>query len=210
LEGGSCVTILEFPTGNFRRKSHLFVRRESMEIVFTGKNIEVTEALKEFTKEKLEKPLKHIRNALEAHVFFSVEKHRHIAEVVIRAKANTFKASEETGDMYSSIGLALDKIDNQVKRIKGKHMGQKRRGSPKENRSTFSENPPEEPAPERSPGAITDTDYEVKPMSVEEAAMQVEFSSEPFVVFRNSATERINVIYRKDDGDMGLIDAGES
>jgi putative sigma-54 modulation protein len=181
-----------------------------MEIVFTGKNIEVTEALKEFAKEKLEKPLKHIRNALEVHFFFSVEKHRHIAEVVIRAKANTFKASEETGDMYSSIGLALDKIDTQVKRTKGKHMGRKRRGSARGSATTFSDVPPEEPAPEPASGAITDTDYEIKPMSVEEAAMQMEFSAEHFVVFRNSATERINVIYKKEDGNMGLIDPGES
>ena len=180
-----------------------------MEIVFTGKNVEVTESIREFTKEKLEKVLKYLRHVTEVHVFLSVEKHRHRAEVVIHAKSNTLSGADETGDMYSSIGLAMDKIEKQGRRRKDKLIGRKRRGANKETPASQAASVPgREASAEENPRSITKTDYEIKPMSVEEAALQMEITSEHFIVFRNSSTETINVLFRKKDGDLGLIDPG--
>jgi putative sigma-54 modulation protein len=190
----------------------MMMRRGSMEIVFTGKNFEVTEPLRAFAKEKLEKVLKLIRNVIEVHIFLSIEKHRHIAEIVIRAKASTFSGESETADMYSSLGMAVDKIENQVRRRVGKLIGRKRRRVPMENPEPLEEFDAEEeaePSSEESGWAITKVDYEVKPMSVEEAAMQIEATGEHFIVFWNSSTERVNVLYKRKDGTLGLIDPQE-
>lgn len=146
------------------------------------------------------------RAGAELQINLSVEKFRQKADVVLTWDDNNLSAFEESEDMYSTIDLVLDKMDAQVRKIREKAKDKRRqRGTVRMDVVSFSE-----PAGggERVP-TITETDaYEPKPMSVEEAAMQLESLGYEFLVFQNAQTERINVIYLRSNGDFGLIDPG--
>src|SRR5262245_24286369 len=91
-----------------------------MKLDITGRNIEITPAIREFTQEKLSKLDRWIEEVIEAHVVLFVEKHRHTAEIVVKGRHHTFTGIDETGDMYASIGNAVDKIEKQARREKDK------------------------------------------------------------------------------------------
>lgn len=101
-----------------------------MRIHITGRKIEVSDALKSYTEEKLQKVKKHLKATLNAHITLSVDKFRHIAEVTVHANGVDFHGVEETEDMYTSIDKVMDKIDRQAKNFKDKlSRGKKREGS---------------------------------------------------------------------------------
>ncbi len=182
-------------------------RRPGMKIHFTGRHFDITKAIKDFTEGKLKKIQRFIDGIIEAHVILSIEKYRNIAEISLHGRHVSFSGKEETQDMYSSIGLVLDKIEKQAKRHKEKLVDRKRakRSSSIE---PVSANPsPKKLKKEKSIPRIVKTDSSaVKPMSVEEAVFQMGNSKTDFLVFKNSHSQKINVIYRKKNGDFGLIE----
>jgi len=182
-----------------------------MQVTVTFRNIDATDALREYANAKLTRTAsKYFRRPLEGHVVLAVSKRRHSAEITVMGDRMTLNAREETGDLYSAIDLAIDKIERQAKKRKTKRTVHKSGASAPRATAAESEKPsqPESPAGETSgpPSVVRTERVPAKPMSVEEAVMQLEVSTNEFLVFRNSVNETVNVLYRRKDGNYGLIE----
>jgi putative sigma-54 modulation protein len=170
-----------------------------MHVSFTFKNLDPSQSLKSYAQEKLDRFDRLLDNPAEATVVFTVEKFRHLAEVNITGK-------EETGDMYSAIDMVLDKLEKQIKKLKDK--SRKRRISGK------SRDRQRQEEASITLGAKEDADetkvivqtIEYKPMDVDEALLQLDLVDDAFMVFTNARTGSINVLYRRSDGNIGLIE----
>lgn len=181
-----------------------------MQINITGRHLEVTPALREYVTTKIEKLGKYL-HIVEAHIILSVEKYRHTAEVTLQAKRTKIHGQEETLDMYQAIDMVMDKIETQIKKRKGKITSRKSKKSPKSRGSgaqSLSESVGFESEEELtfSPRIIRTEKFAVKPMSLEEATLQMRLSQDGFLVFLNHETSQINVLYRRNDGNYGLIE----
>jgi putative sigma-54 modulation protein len=168
--------------------------------------METSEPVRNYVEEKLPKVKKYIEEPVEAQVVLSVEKKiRHKAEAILNAKGITIKATEETSDMYAAIDGMLDKLDRQLKRYKDKikkHKplsGRERRV----NKTIYTAESIDEAHEE--PSIIKTDSFQVKPMSVDEAVMQMDLLEKEFLVFTDDSSEQINVVYRRKDGNYGLI-----
>lgn len=176
-----------------------------MTIEFTGRKIEITPALKAHTKVKLNKLSRVLDGIIEAHVILTVEKHRHSAEIVVHAPHATMTGSETTEDLYTSIGKVLDKLERQAKKLKDKHGWGKKRV--KGMTTIRNARDTEDLAPvQDGPQVIRTRRYAVKPMTVDEAVLQVQGSKTTFLVFRDARNQRVNVLYKRSDGNFGLIE----
>jgi putative sigma-54 modulation protein len=177
-----------------------------MRVEFTGRQIEITPAIREFTENRLLKIRKILGEMIDVHVILTVEKYRHIAEINLKSRSFKFNGAEETHDMYTSITSVLEKIERQSLKHKGKHIAKKRKSSmvsPKAVPVEASE-PPNSSNP--APRVIKVRSLPPKPMTVEEAVEEVTSSKSGFLVFRNSDSERISVVYKRRDGNFGLIE----
>ena len=184
-----------------------------MKLDITGRHIDITPAIRDFTRDKLSKLEKWIDDVIEAHVVLFVEKHRHTAELVVKSRHHTFTGTDETRDMYASIGNVVDKIETQARRQKEKlsgrrkHMKSAARGS-----AAAAAAAPEDaegdgaPSMNARPRIIRSNDLHMKPMSVEDAALQFIDSDREFIVYRDARSQRISVMYRRKDGNLGLIE----
>lgn len=180
-----------------------------MQVAVTFRHMEPSDALRTYATEKVVKVKKYLEDPIECHVVLSVEKHRHAAEVTIVADGFKINGQEMTGDMYSAIDIAVDKIEKQIKKQRDKLRQQRpSRLSESEAVATaaateaLGEAAAEEPA---SRIILTET-YQAKPMHPEEALLELEASADDFLVFTNAETERISVLYRRKDGSFGLIE----
>jgi putative sigma-54 modulation protein len=172
-----------------------------MQVLVTFRHVAPSGALREYAEEKVNKVQKYVRRANEAHVILEVDKRRHIAEVTFNAARHTFTATEETTDLYAAIDLAMDKIERQVKKLAAKRKDRKHKAT--------REAPEAEPSPPRrsSAGRITRTErVPVKPMSVDEALMQMKLMKNEFLLFKNAENDALSVLYRRRNGDYGLIE----
>ncbi len=181
-----------------------------MQVSVTFRNTEATEALKRHVEEKVRKLRKFLDRAIEAHVVLSIEKFRHIADVTLLVGGVTLKAEEVTEDMYSAIDLAMEKIDRQVRRYKDKitrHKPNYHGNHGLEPRTVpayvVEANPPGE---EETHRIVRTENYFIKPMSVEEAAMQLDLMNNDFLVFTDAQSRDVKVLYRRKDGHYGLIE----
>jgi len=180
-------------------------------IEITGRHIDITPAIRDFTEDKLRKLERWIDEIIETHVVLSVEKHRHIAEIVLRARTHTFTGTDATGDMYASIGNAADKIEKQARRVKDKVAGRRKHARPpsrvpQREAMTRGEESDGDGAGEREPRIIRVPVDTKKPMSIEDAALVLSETDQEFLVFRDARSQRISVIYRRRDGHLGLIE----
>lgn len=177
-----------------------------MQISTTFRHMEPSDALKSYAAEKLERVQKYIDEPIVAQVFLTVEKIRHIAEVTITAKGITIKASEETNDMYAAIDAVVDKIERQLRRYKERIKEHKPSPESEERKVKKTVLAAESIELRQEPVIIKSKTFSIKPMSVEEAVMQMDLLHKDFLVFTDSTTEDINVIYRRKDGNYGLIE----
>jgi putative sigma-54 modulation protein len=176
-----------------------------MDITVTFRRMEPAESLRAYAEEKVGKIRKYLDFPAEAHIVLSVEKFRHLADVTLYVNGNRIKGAEETEDMYSAIDQVMDKIEKQVKRyvsrirdrssenIKGEDL---LNSDAAEETASLTQDEP----------AIESEKIVAKPMDAEEAAMQLNLARQDFLVFRNARTMEINVIYRRRDGNLGLIE----
>jgi len=170
-----------------------------MNIIVTGRHLEVTPALKSYAEEKLKKFDRYLSQITEATVTLTVEKYRHKAEVLLKANGVLIQAEGVTGEIYSSIDEVVEKLEKQVKKYKEKLVSH-RKGEGKTISSASV-------AAERESGKIIKKKrFDMKPMNPDEAAMQMELLDKNFFVFSNQSTGEINVIYRRNDGNFGLIE----
>ncbi|HEY3171669.1 MAG TPA: ribosome-associated translation inhibitor RaiA [Thermoanaerobaculia bacterium] len=183
-----------------------------MAVECTGRNVEVTPSLRNLARERAERLERHLGGPANVRVVLSHERHRFGAEIIATHRRRRWNAHEYTADPRAAVALAFEKIDAQAKKDLEKRRDRKNRASPRLL-------PPEEPAapaggagkkgaraaaPERR--IVRSGRLAVKPMSAEEAALRIESSEEEFVVFRDSGTEKISVLYRRRDGNFGLIE----
>ena len=177
-----------------------------MRINVTFRHMETSEPVRNYVEDKLPKVKKYIDEPVEAQVVLSVEKKiRHKVEVTLTAKGITIKATDETADMYAAIDGVLDKLERQLKRYKDKikmHKplsGRERRVE----KTIYTAESIDESHPE--PSIIKSDSFQVKPMSVDEAVMQMDLLEKEFLVFTDDTSAEINVVYRRKDGNYGLI-----
>ncbi|MFO7964536.1 MAG: ribosome-associated translation inhibitor RaiA [Desulfobacterales bacterium] len=172
-----------------------------MQTSVTFKNLDPSENLKSYVKDKLDRFDKYIYNTAEANVVLTVQKFRHIAEINILGDRLNIIGKEETNDMYSAIDMALDKLEKQIKKNKQKSRENRYgKGKPKAGHAIGINRDDE--TPEKN---LTIEHIEYKPMDIEEAILQMDLITDSFLVFTNARTDRVNVLYRKNNGDLGLI-----
>ncbi len=177
-----------------------------MEITVTFRHVDPTPALKAYAEDKLARlAKKHLRRPVDAHVILSVAKLRHKAEITLTGDHGRLFAAEETGDLYSAIDLALEKVEHQAQKLKTKRgnrhkMGKASRG-PRDVVASVVQRT-ERGAPE----IIRAQRVPAKPMSVEEAVEQLDGSRAEFLVFTNASNQTLAVLYRRRDGNYGLIE----
>jgi putative sigma-54 modulation protein len=175
-----------------------------MQLSVTFRHMEPSEALRTYVQDRTGKLTKYIDRPLESQVTLSVQKFRQIADVVINADGIRIAGQETHEDMYAAIDLVMDKIERQVKKYRAKI--RKHKPSPgKEIRWRRDIYEPESFEDDREPQVVRTENYFVKPMSVDEAAMQMDLSQQDFLVFNNASTQTVNVLYRRKDGNYGLI-----
>jgi putative sigma-54 modulation protein len=170
--------------------------------------MEMTDALQDYVRTKVERVEKYLDNIKEADVILSVEKYRHSAEVTIKANGVTINGQEETDDMYRSIDLVMEKIERQVKKHKEKNCQHKLRQPLKES-SIIMDVPPTESLEQTNPANLRlmkTKKLSVQPMSLDEAIMQMDLLEEDCFLFINIASNSLSVIYRGKDDKLVLIE----
>ncbi len=172
-----------------------------MNFILSGKNIELTPALKQKVVKKLGKLEKFFKPETEVHVTLNVEKSRHIVEVTIPFNGMLIRAEDSTNDMYASIDNVLDKIEGQIRRNKTRLQKQIREGL---NPDYFAVG--EDSAAEDEFKIVRTKKFSIKPMDEQEAVLQMNLLGHDFYMFENSETNRINVVYKRKDGNYGLIE----
>jgi putative sigma-54 modulation protein len=176
-----------------------------MEITVTFRHIDASESLKAYAEEKVSKMDKYFDFPVEAHIVLAVEKFRRSADVTLNVNGTLIKGVVETEDMYSAIDQVMDKIEKQVKRNREKMRD--RRTESRKNETALVGSEAEEVADSGTEEFRIEVEKIVaKPMDAEEAAMQFNLSQQDFMVFRNSRSREINVIYRRKDGNLGLME----
>jgi putative sigma-54 modulation protein len=168
-------------------------------VTITGRHIEITESLRDLVTEKLGHACKLLDKISSAHVTISVEKSRHLVEVVVHAHGATLHAKEETHDMYASLDQAADKIETQAKRLKEKIKDRKHMAEAVEVVEVE-----DEVAPPTSQVFVAET-FAPKPLSVTEAVEALQGRSDLFLVFHNAKNGLVNVLYKRVDGNFGLV-----
>jgi putative sigma-54 modulation protein len=184
-----------------------------MQTNITFRHLDATEALKAFAREKVERVHKYIDSAREAHVVLALERHFHVAEITIHAGPFLLQGKDKSTDMYQSIDLAMAKIERQLKRYKEKLKDHRALPHHAENGLLLGlrHDVVSLEQPEAKSSAlhkiIRTEEISAKPMSVEEAVMQMDLIENDFLVFKNAASQEINVVFRRKDGNYGLIEA---
>ncbi|MCC6488913.1 MAG: ribosome-associated translation inhibitor RaiA [Candidatus Hydrogenedentes bacterium] len=186
-----------------------------MRVSIAGRHLEMTDALKGHVEDRLDKVRAHFDKVIDVDVVLSVEKHRHIAEVTVHANGVRIHGKESSQDMYQSVDAVVEKIDRQILKFKDRnHRFQPRKGKvtvmPANEISAAVEAAREaaaQPAAVATESrAIVREPLSMKPMSEAEAALQLDISNDTFLVFSNSETQQVNVMYVKHDGSYGLIE----
>lgn len=175
----------------------------------SGKNIEVTPALRDYARRKIGRIARFFAVPIRAQVTLWVEKGRHGVEVTVPIPANglLLRAEVEEADMYASIDLAVDKLERQIRKFKTRINRKARRPGGADRRELVISSdggPAAEEEPE--PQVVRVKRFALKPMDVEEAILQMNLLGHDFFVFRNRETAEVNVVYRRHDGQYGLIE----
>ncbi|MGD9808347.1 MAG: ribosome-associated translation inhibitor RaiA [Deferribacterales bacterium] len=177
-----------------------------MNIQITARNIDLTDAIRNYAEKKVSKLEKYFDHITEASVLLEVQKNVHIVEVLLSAKGVFMKGLEKSEDLYASIDLATDKIEKQLVKYKEKLKDKKLQD--KEYDTPLKLNVLDSQSVEDSETRVIITkDIPVKPMDPEEAVMQMDLLNKSFFVFRNSESNEVAVVYQRDDGNIGLIES---
>lgn len=175
-----------------------------MKFEYTGRHVDVTPAIRRHVEDHFSK-LEQIftDSTASAHVIIEVEKNRHKGEILLHWRGDTLTATDTNADMYQALTRAIAKIEKQALKLKKKLIDRRQGATP------LSALVPEDGLVEASPRSariIPARRYSVKPMTAEEAALALAGDSNQFLVFRDSDTNRLGVIYKRKDGDYGLIE----
>lgn len=179
-----------------------------MNIEITGRHIEITEAIKDHVQKRVAKFSKLVGSVCDFHFVLTVEKHRQIAEVNLTTKMGAFSATEESKDLYASIGSAVEKLEKQIRKFKERRKDIARSNDKEKLTDLFVQ------TAVTDLGTVSDLAehpevvemvMNSKPMALDEAILELRESGGSFVVFLNSATDNVNILYHRRDGNFGLI-----
>lgn len=173
-----------------------------MKVNITARHLGLSDDIRSYAEKKLHKAETFFDRIIEAHMVLSAEKHRRIAEVTLNAKRIVFHAREETEDMRASIDGAMEKVDKQVRRYKEKLRDRKHLS----NQSKEIASGVQEDSEETEPRIIKVNKFADKPMTPREAMMQMVLSEDDLLMFSNSRTNQVNIVYRRKDGNYGWIE----
>lgn len=171
-----------------------------MNIIVNGRHLNITPALRSYAEDKIGKFDRYLPDIAETIVTLSVEKYRHKAEVLLKVNGIMIQAESVTGEIYASIDEVSDKLERRIKKYKEKLVSH-RKGAGK----TVEEGEAKGPSLEGG-RIIKNKRFEIKPMSPDEASLQMELLDKNFFVFINDISGDMNVIYRRNDGNFGLIE----
>jgi len=177
-----------------------------MRLELTGRHVEITPAIRTLVDRKLSRLTRLLNDALvSTQIVLTREKYRHLTEISVHLRGDHVLAGKISGDTWAdSVGRAVDKVEQQAAKVKGKWVDRKRQ------RTSAGRLPVDTPAASADevvrPRVVRAARYHVKPMSVEEAALEVDGGADGFLVFRNAGTGAVNVLYRRKNGDLGLIE----
>jgi putative sigma-54 modulation protein len=177
-----------------------------MRLQVKGKNVEISDSIRRYAEDKLRKLDRQLHELTQVELELCVEKNpsiaaNQIAEATIWTKGPTLRAREASEDMKASIDLLTEKLLRQVEHYRAKRRGRTVRGNGMPTGGSMSI-----PEDETGPNIVKTKQFAVKPMSSEEAALQLELVGHDFFVFRSDESGEINVIYRRRDGGYGLIE----
>ncbi|MBP6823756.1 MAG: ribosome-associated translation inhibitor RaiA [Acidobacteria bacterium] len=176
-----------------------------MKVEYTGRNFTISPAIKKHINDHFKKLNTLLNGASHAHVILTVGRHhRNVAEIVVNWQDRSLTSKADTTDMYVSASQAIDKLNKQVIKLKGKIVDRSHHAKPA--KSTAPSPLPPVEAEKDAPRIIRSRRYSIKPMTAEEAVLIVEESADQFLVFRDADTDRIGVIYKRKDGNYGLIE----
>jgi putative sigma-54 modulation protein len=189
------------------------------DIKITGRHIEVTDAMKNYAMEKVSKIERFINRILDVNVIMDIQKLEHRVDIALKAGNLKITSQAISNDMYISVDQAVDKLEAQLRRYKSKiqdhHAKQHAIIEMKVNVIRPSENdeldfdeslPTDETVPFKPHTIIREKTLPLKTLTYDEAIMKMELSNDHFLLFKNEANQRLNVIYRRNDGNYGVIE----
>jgi putative sigma-54 modulation protein len=172
-----------------------------MQINVTFRHVDPTPALRTHAEDKLERMVKkYLHRPVDAHVILSVAKERHAAEITLQADHVTMFAKEETTDLYAAIDLAVAKLEHQAQKLRAKRKEHK---GPSGARTLANDDTGDADLPR---ARVIPRRVSAKPMAVDEAVETLARTGDEFLVFTNAATQQLAVLYRRKDGNYGLIE----
>ncbi len=177
-----------------------------MRFEIRGKNIELTEALKEYTTKRLSKLEKYIDDVKEAQVALSIGAEGHKVEVTIPLNGVILRGEEASSDMYTSIDLVEEKLEKQIEKHKTRLYRSNRGAGLKKAFNEEVKKEIEANGPAAKFKILRSKRFALKPMDEEEAIMQMNLLGHTFYVFHNARSEEVNVVYKRKDGNYGLIE----
>jgi putative sigma-54 modulation protein len=186
----------------------------SIEVTVKGKNIEVTDGLKSYTEKRLQKLSKYLPNCREAIVRECVERNQHRVEVTLEGDGLILRGEERTDNMYASVDLVLDKLEQRARKFKERHSHETHHNeSIRKNIAADNDGPfGGEILPAETPEDVDSRPYisrtkrvTMKPMSAEEASERMVLADHDFFIYQDADSQQVQVIYRRKDGNYGLI-----
>jgi putative sigma-54 modulation protein len=175
-----------------------------MKVIISGKNIEISDYLRDVVEKKAEKLDHYFKLGTKMHVMLSIEKSRHIAEVTVMFDGIVLRGEEATGDMYSSIDVVLKKLERQMRKHRTR-LEKKLRDNAFDEDTVYDYYEHAADADD-GPQVVRNKKFVARPMDIDDAAMQMELLGHSFFVFRNVHDNGVNVLYRRADGNYGLIE----
>jgi len=183
-----------------------------MKFHIRGKNVEVTDALREYAEKKVGRLERYFEAppSSDVHITLSVNKNKHTVEVTIPFSGVTLRAEEKSADMYASIDLVIDKLERQIRKHKTRVNRRVRQEGTQ--RAVFKESFEQAPVSaayeeEDAFEVVRQKRFTLKPMDMQEAILQMNLLGHNFYVFANSETSGVNVVYKREDGRYGLIES---
>ncbi|HET6266537.1 MAG TPA: ribosome-associated translation inhibitor RaiA [Acidobacteriota bacterium] len=174
-----------------------------MNVAYTCRGFELTDRVKSFTEKKLKK-LESLDRLIDVNLTMVHARHLFKAELLVHNRNARFNAIEETPDILKSIHAVILKVEKQLKRRKEKFIGRKRKTPPRTVR--LAENMAEVEKP-TIPRVVRARKQDIRPMSQDEAILQLDSRREQFLIYRDTNSDRINILFKRRDGNYGLIES---
>lgn len=176
-----------------------------MKVDFTGRHFPLDDEIREFTLKKLAKLEPFVEDPADAHVVLEVEKNRQIAEILVSHRHGSVQATESADTMMDAVNVVVDKIEKQARRARKKFMDKRRRAQRGEHHWPMDVIEAPSLQGGEAPRVVKTSRLPIKPMTIDEAALELERSKNEFFVFLDSTNDKVSVLYRRKDEHFGLI-----